>query len=106
MVRMRDVRELSARIASEFRPSKIILFGSLAEGRARAESDVDLMVIMPFAGRATDQCRRILERVTPRLPVDLMVRTPAQVRRRVAQNDFFLKDVLSKGKLLYEASHA
>ncbi|MFZ4695833.1 MAG: nucleotidyltransferase domain-containing protein [Verrucomicrobiia bacterium] len=106
MVRMRDVRELSARIADEFRPSKIILFGSLAEGRAHAESDVDLMVIMPFAGRAAEQGRRILERVAPRLPVDLMVRTPAQVRRRVAQNDFFLKDVLSKGKLLYEASHA
>ncbi len=35
------------RIVREFQPSRIILFGSYARGEAAADSDVDLLVVMP-----------------------------------------------------------
>src|SRR6266404_3444663 len=36
-------------LTREFHPRKIILFGSYATGCATPESDVDLVVVMPFA---------------------------------------------------------
>jgi predicted nucleotidyltransferase len=42
-------------VAREFRPRRIILFGSYATGAATAESDVDLVIVMPFRGSSTDK---------------------------------------------------
>lgn len=48
MIAMRDILEVSGRIAADFHPQKIILFGSHAYGRPTRDSDVDLLVIMPY----------------------------------------------------------
>jgi hypothetical protein len=40
--------------------------------------------------------------VRPTFGVDVVVRTPSEVRERVEQEDFFLRDVLAKGRVLYE----
>jgi len=103
---MEQIRELCRRIAKDFHPAKIILFGSFAHGNPRRDSDVDLMVILPFTGKAARKCCEILNRVDSKIRLDLLVRTPLQIRKRLALNDFFLKEVLAKGKLLYDASHS
>lgn len=100
------IRALSHRIAQEFQPERIILFGSHANGRARDDSDVDLLVVMPFKGKGARMSVEILNRVEPEFPVDVIVRTPRQLRERLALNDFFLSDVVKNGKVLYEAAHA
>jgi len=41
------IRRFARRIANQFHPRKIILFGSYAYGKPHAESDVDLLVVMP-----------------------------------------------------------
>jgi predicted nucleotidyltransferase len=105
MITASRIRSLSRRIAEEFRPERIILFGSHATGRARPGSDVDLLVIMPFQGKGARKSAEILNRVEPDFPVDVIVRTPSQVRKRIAMNDFFLRDVVAHGKVLYEAAH-
>ena len=51
MVSFADIENLAAQIAREFRPEKIILFGSHARGAPSPDSDVDLLVIMPFDGK-------------------------------------------------------
>src|SRR6059058_5536044 len=42
-------------LAREIRPRRIILFGSYATGSATPQSDVDLVIIMPFRGSTTHQ---------------------------------------------------
>jgi len=103
MVSMKEIRGLAQRIGRAFRPRRVILFGSHAYGRPTADSDVDLLVIMPVRGNPVEKAVEIGRRVRPAFPADLLVRTPAEVRRRLAWNDFFLKEVLEKGKVLYES---
>ena len=97
------IRKLAREIAERFRPEKIILFGSYAYGAPHADSDVDLLVIMP-ARNMIDQSVRIRMALPPRsFPLDLIVRTPEFVRRGLEEEDWFLREIVGKGKVLHEA---
>jgi len=102
MVAMSSVIELSERIAREFHPEKIILFGSHAYGAPREDSDVDLLVILPFEGKPLDMSLEILERTDPRFPVDLLARRPDDSARRYAEFDPLIRDAFDHGIVLYE----
>lgn len=99
------IKRLCAQIAQEFQPEKIILFGSQAYGQPTVESDVDLLVVMPYEGSPFRQAGKILKRVIPRvgvLPIDLLVRTAEQVNQRLAIGDQFMREILERGKVMYE----
>lgn len=101
------IRRFVRQIAERFQPEKIILFGSYAYGTPHNESDVDLMVIMP-ARNAIDQAIRIALAFERPFSVDLHVRTPYQIRQGLKDpedRDWFLYEVMTKGKVLYEAPH-
>ena len=102
-VPFRAIRKLAREIAERFRPEKIILFGSHAYGTPHADSDVDLLVIMP-ARNMIDQSVRIRRATEHRFPLDLIVRTPKYVRRQIEDGDWFLREIVSKGKVLYEST--
>jgi uncharacterized protein len=102
----REIKQLCAQIALEFHPEKIILFGSHAYGRPQWDSDVDLLVIMPFSGRHTKKAIEILNRVNPATALDLLVRTPQEVKKRLAMGDFFMREIIERGKVMYEAPHS
>ena len=106
MVAIERIQELADRIAREFEPEKIILFGSHARGDANEDSDVDLLVILPFEGKSYYKAAEIRWRVSPGFGVDLLVRTPEDVERRLALGDFFVLDIMEEGKVLYESPHA
>ena len=106
MIDMQSIEEMTARIVQEFAPEQIILFGSYAYGTPTADSDVDLLVILPFEGKAPRKSLEILNKINPKFAVDLLVCTPEQVQQRLAWNDFFLQEILTQGKVLYEAAHA
>jgi predicted nucleotidyltransferase len=106
MVALREIRELSRRIARDFKPERIILFGSHARRNATADSDVDLLVVLPYTGRPSMKSAEILNRTNPRFAVDLIVRSSEEVKRRVAQDDWFIVEILEQGKVLYEAPRA
>jgi predicted nucleotidyltransferase len=106
MIDPKSIADLCERIARQFRPQRIILFGSYAYGSPTEDSDVDLLVILPFEGQGMRKAAEILTHVNPRFPVDLVVRTPEEVRQRLAWNDFFLREVIEKGRVLYESAHA
>ena len=101
----REIKKLCERIAREFRPEKIILFGSHAYGKPEWDSDVDLLVIMPFNGRHTRKAIEILNRVNPATGLDLLVRTPQEVEKRLGMGDFFMREIIERGKVMYEAPH-
>ena len=105
MVQMHEIQSVSDQIAREFRPERIVLFGSFADGSATANSDVDLLVVMPFEGTSARMAAAIVNQVNPEIPVELLVRTPEQLQKRLAWNDFFFQEVLDKGTTLYAADH-
>ncbi|MSU79627.1 MAG: nucleotidyltransferase domain-containing protein [Gemmataceae bacterium] len=102
---MRVIRRYARAIAQEFRPEKIILFGSYAYGTPTDGSDVDLLVIMPTRSQH-EQAVRIQYRLTAPFSADLIVRKPEQVRSRLAEKESFLTTILSQGKVLYEENDA
>ena len=102
---MRVIRRYARQVAERFRPEKIILFGSRAYGTPHADSDVDLLVVMP-ARNELDQAVRISSAIEEPFPMDLIVRTPRNLKWRAEQGDRFLREITSLGKTLYDASDA
>jgi predicted nucleotidyltransferase len=106
MVPMRQIRALARRIAAEFKPEKVILFGSHATGTATADSDVDLFIVRRFRGDSVRQSVAMQLKLRPAFPVDLIVRSPSDVRRRLLMGDTFVRDILGDGLVLYDAGHS
>jgi len=103
LISLPAIRKFGRRIGTEFGAERVILFGSYACGNANEDSDVDLLVILPFRGRSVDQTVRIHLELHPPFPVDLIVRTPQVIRRRLQMGDYFIRSILDEGKVLYEA---
>jgi len=108
MIQNREIKRWCERVAREFRPEKIVLFGSYAHGTPTEDSDVDVLVVMPLARGQRDvrQAAAIRERVRASFPMDVIVRSPQQISRRLALGDGFIADVLRHGQLMYEGEHA
>lgn len=106
MVKRKQIQSFCDAVAREFRPKKIVLFGSYAYGKPTEDSDVDLLVILPFDRKKGRKSLEIRQRVPVNFPLDLIVRTPEFVAQRLAWGDCFTAEVLAKGKVLYEAAHA
>ena len=96
------IRRFAHRVAERFQPDKIILFGSYASGKPHEESDVDLLVIMR-ARNPIDQSIRIKMAFKRLFSLDLIVRTPRQIARGLKDDNWFLREIIEKGKVLYEA---
>jgi len=103
MIEIQKIYELCDRIVKHFQPTKIILFGSYAYGQPTEDSDVDMLVIMPFEGRGAHKSAEIATVTHPRFAVDLLVRTLEQVKTRLDLGDFFIREIVENGKVLYEA---
>lgn len=104
--RKRDshIKKLCERIAREFKPEKIILFGSHAYGKPTAESDIDLLVVMPYAGSPLGKAGEILRQLQVWMPVDLIVRSAEDIEQRLKLSDRFMREILERGKVMYEAT--
>jgi predicted nucleotidyltransferase len=105
----KQIELLCRAIALEFHPDKLVLFGSHASGKPRPESDVDLLVVMPFDGSPFRQAAIILDHVVHAvgiMPLDLVVRTAQQVQERIQMGDSFMVDIIERGRVMYEADHS
>lgn len=103
---MAKVDDFVHRLVEEYEPEKVILFGSYAYGEATDDSDVDLLVVMPQERSNARKSVEIRFKLRPGFPLDLLVRSAEHVAQRVAWNDFFMRDVVEKGKVLYDAAHS
>ena len=98
-VARRQIEAYCRVVAREFKPEKIILFGSYAYGKPTINSDVDLVVIMPHRRRDVEQAFQIRNRVDAPFPMDLLVWKPGKYSRL----ESFNREVLTRGKVMYEA---
>lgn len=97
-----QIQQLVKTIAEQFHPDRIVLFGSRARGMAREHSDVDLLVVLPCEGSPLDLALAMLEAADPRYAVDLIVRTPEEVRWRYEQGDPIIREAFDHGVVMYE----
>lgn len=96
------IREVANTIAEKFQPEKIILFGSWAWGKPGPDSDVDFFIIKDTDLSTREVAREIDGVIFPRpFPLDIIVYKPEYLEQRKAKGDFFIQDVLTKGKILY-----
>jgi predicted nucleotidyltransferase len=102
MVDQESIQELCDRIVRDFQPERIILFGSYAYGNPTPDSDVDILVVLPFEGKNFLKSLEILNRTNPRFPIDLLARRPDDTERRYREGDPLIREALDHGKVLYE----
>ncbi len=94
------------RIVNALHPEKIILFGSFAYGKPTPDSDVDLMVVMETNETHNERYLAVARQLRPRVfPVDIIVKTPSEVEGDLKSGDFFVKEIVNQGRVLYERNH-
>ena len=106
MISKKQINDWCDDIVQRFHPDKVVLFGSCAQGNPTEDSDVDLLVVMPFEGRSIEQAVKLRMDTRPTFPVDLIVRTPDMISERLSKGDTFIHEIIETGRVLYEASHA
>lgn len=94
------VRDLKRR----YRPEAIILFGSLAQGKSRQGSDIDLVVIKRTQKLFMDRLREVALLHHARVGVDILVYTPSEWQELLGGGGFAVDEVLKKGRVLYRAA--
>jgi predicted nucleotidyltransferase len=102
-VTRKQINAVVQKIVDEFNPEKVILFGSYAYGKPNIDSDVDMLVVMESEERPAPRTSRVLGAIldVKTFPMDLLVRTPRELERRLAIGDFFMQEVIGRGKVLY-----
>ncbi|MBT4277478.1 nucleotidyltransferase domain-containing protein [Candidatus Falkowbacteria bacterium] len=99
--KQKDINKITEKIVKKYKPEKIILFGSYAWGTPGPDSDVDLFVVKNTKN-ARKTARNIDGDIFPRLfPIDLIVSTPKQIESGIEKDNFFIKKVMTMGKILY-----
>jgi uncharacterized protein len=98
----KEIKSITAQIIEKYKPEKIILFGSAAEGRISLHSDLDFLIIKkntPLYG--ADRIREVSRMINRNIPVDFLVYRPEEFEKRLKMGDPFLKAILKEGKVLY-----
>lgn len=99
------IRRFARQVAERFGPDKIILFGSHAYGTPHADSDVDILVVMPCRNEL-DQAVKIGLAIERPFSLDLIVRKPRDLQRRLEDGDLFHTHIVTHGKVMYEKHDA
>jgi predicted nucleotidyltransferase len=89
------------RLVECYAPEKVILFGSMARGEARWDSDADILVVMPFEGRHLAKICEIRRRCQGQFPMDLLLRRPEEIEIRYRGGDPVVREALDHGEVLH-----
>jgi predicted nucleotidyltransferase len=101
----KSLRPAIQKIVSELNPEKVILFGSYAYGTPNPHSDVDLLVIMETRASLKERSWAVSRLLIPRpFPVDIIVKTPKEMEKALEAGDFFMKEIVTRGKVMYDRS--
>ena len=99
------IKQAARRVVLKVHPEKVILFGSHAYGKPTMDSDVDLLLVIKQGSKKARQAALLKASLAldPRpFPVDLLVKSRAQMESRIAQGDYFLQDIEEHGRILYQ----
>jgi uncharacterized protein len=98
-----SLENIKLRLVESLVPQQIILFGSHAYGQPTEDSDVDLLIVMESHERPVARAARVSKLLRPRpFPMDILVRTPEEIRYRLAIGDQFVREIFERGRVLYD----
>lgn len=100
----KEIQNIVEQLIHLYKPEKIVLFGSLANGEVKPGTDIDLFIIksdVPELG--VDRIRQLDAIIKYRLATDFIVYRPEEVEQRLKLGDPFVKSILEEGKVLYDA---
>jgi predicted nucleotidyltransferase len=99
----KELERIVEKLKSDYNPEKIILFGSLSQGKVKEASDIDLAIIKETDKRPLDRSLEVARITQPILGVNFLVYTPREFQREQEANNFFVVDeILKRGRVLYE----
>lgn len=98
----KKIKKIARQIVKKYKPEKIILFGSFAHGKPTKDSDVDLLIVKKTKKRFLARQMEVGRIINGELPVDTLIRTPSELEKRLDLGDFFYRDIIKKGKYIYE----
>ena len=99
------LNEIVEKLQREYKPLKIILYGSYAYGTPNVDSDIDLLILKNTSERSVDRfvkVKKIIYNPKRKIPVSPLIYSPDEVKERVRIGDDFIKEILNKGVTLYE----
>lgn len=106
MIKPEQIEEIVLRIVQKFNPSKIIMFGSNATGKALKNSDLDLIVVKPEAIAKDDYTFEVrMSLLGMRIPIDLLVYDEDEFNSQMQDSGSFIRSISNESKLLYEQSN-
>ena len=103
MKNQKEIQKIKEQIVKNYKPEKIILFGSFAYGKPNENSDLDLLIIKKTKDSRVERIKDVLMGVESNLPLEPLVYTPKELAARLKLGgDFFIEEVLNRGKIIYE----
>jgi len=101
MVTKKQIAKIVSDVVRKCLPERIILFGSYAYGKPTEDSDIDLFVVASMAEVGAERIRIVRRAIEENVRVDVVVRTPEEVERALLGRDWFVQEIIKKGKVLY-----
>ncbi len=98
----KEINKITDQLKRDYKPEKVILFGSCAYGKIEPSSDIDMLIIKKSLKSRIERIRDILFLIDNNLPFEPLVYTPSEIKKRLILGDFFVKNILEKGKIIYE----
>jgi predicted nucleotidyltransferase len=101
--------EIVEKLKKEYKPLKIILFGSYAYGNPGEGSDIDLFILKKTNEGRVDRVvhvKKIIYNPNREIPVSPLVYTPEELEERLRIGDDFVEEIIQKGVVLYESEGA
>ncbi len=99
-----EAEKIAEIIGNKYKPEKIILFGSIVDGKVNSNSDIDLLVIKETPKKRafrTQDIFKAVRNIDRQYALDPIVYTPEELEKRSAMGDYFVDEVLKKGRVLY-----
>ena len=92
------------KIKNEYKPEKVILFGSYAYGKPESHSDIDLFILKNTTKRRIERfcdVRRILREMKG-VPIQPLVLNKKELDEKLKLEDDFILEIMAKGIVVYE----
>ncbi len=97
-----EIQNIVEQIIHKYKPSKIILFGSAAQGEYDQVNDLDFLIIkkdVPLYG--IDRMRELDGIIDRNIAADMLVYRPDEFEERIKLGDPFIITILREGRVLY-----
>ncbi len=98
----KELKRMVTVLKEKYHPQKIILFGSFADGELKEWSDIDILIVKNTHQRLIDRIGKVIDICNPKIATDFIVYTPLEFRQLSKIEPFVQKEIVEKGKVLYE----